>query len=77
MIKITAINGISLTDTSIDLSMGFPAFFRAWIVAINIETLTGEDMQKAEQEYADLDDFNKRGWFGIEASIQRKKTDLD
>lgn len=73
MTEIVKINGVNLSDTSIDLSKGFSAFFRTWIVANNIKTLTDEDMQKAEQEYADFSEFSKRGWCGVERSIQRKK----
>jgi len=73
MIKITAINGISLSDTSVDLSQGFPSFYRAWLEANNVEDPEDSDLQKAEKEYADLSDFSKRGWCGVERSILRTR----
>ncbi|OEJ66582.1 hypothetical protein [Magnetovibrio blakemorei] len=77
MAKIIAVNEIRLDDKTIDLSRGFPAFFRAWIVANDIKTLTCGDRQKAEQEYANLCEFSKRGWCGIEANRSAKKIEFD
>lgn len=76
MVEITAVNGISLTDPSIDLSQGFPPFYRRWLKVNNVEHPTKTDFQKAEQEYSLLDENIQREWCGIEASVQRNKLSL-
>lgn len=73
MAKIKSINGVSLHGPLLDLSEGFPSYFRGWIEENNINKPTDLDVRKSLQEYAQLDVSSLRGWCGIEASIQRTK----